>query len=471
MNTPTISTATGTALKPTSLDIEAQIIIRFPEEVAEKIKNYLNSSEMYDDATDSQITMVPADDLMRLFEVRAYGEEYKGVLVDLPCHMEALKTFDNSTYYKSGDVAQMLVVHEAGWDGTDDQLAEPHPSEERGESYKYMSGLTQPTNNIRRPTVGIGERAFREHVVCACASQNAMTRACKVCGAVPRNRVQWAVKEIVRIMQGALAPRETYVVEDEEYWEEVTDDESEWETRAETPYESPHPGTGSVGRPYTGTPGTLPMSTGRSTGNMSGSTVRSHAIDHQEDTMRQASSDQASMLPPRPQSSSSSLRQQMSKPPRPSPKSTASRSPTSTNTYQTPGGTLRTPGGSLYSPGGSSLTPGGTLRTPRGTVLSKSSTQKSSSFTASLPVTPDSTKLPIPGATPLGTFGERTTDPEGARSKLQSQITGLNRELTELRGKLKTVKNALFKRRYNTQIASKEAELKNLQEQLQQLGG
>lgn len=47
------------------------------------------------------------------------GKTYPARLVDLPCVVETQKTLDRSTFFKSGDVGQMLVVYKVrlrGWD-------------------------------------------------------------------------------------------------------------------------------------------------------------------------------------------------------------------------------------------------------------------------------------------------------------------------------------------------------------------
>lgn len=40
------------------------------------------------------------------------GKHYPARLVTLPCNLETLKTADGATYYKGGDVGQMMIVYE-----------------------------------------------------------------------------------------------------------------------------------------------------------------------------------------------------------------------------------------------------------------------------------------------------------------------------------------------------------------------
>lgn len=39
------------------------------------------------------------------------GKTYPARLVDLPCVVETQKTLDRRTFFKSGDVGQMLIVY------------------------------------------------------------------------------------------------------------------------------------------------------------------------------------------------------------------------------------------------------------------------------------------------------------------------------------------------------------------------
>ncbi|CAN0495051.1 unnamed protein product, partial [Hapterophycus canaliculatus] len=39
------------------------------------------------------------------------GKKYPARLVDMPCVLETQKTLDKKTFFKSGDVGQMLIVY------------------------------------------------------------------------------------------------------------------------------------------------------------------------------------------------------------------------------------------------------------------------------------------------------------------------------------------------------------------------
>lgn len=64
------------------------------------------------------------------------GDEYAATLQDLPCVVEAWKTYNDADLVKSGDVGQVIVVQESGADPPKD-----------GEC---RHGVTNATTNIRR---------------------------------------------------------------------------------------------------------------------------------------------------------------------------------------------------------------------------------------------------------------------------------------------------------------------------------
>jgi transcription initiation factor TFIID subunit 7 len=43
-------------------------------------------------------------------QIDLYGEKYKARLVDLPCIIEAQKTFDRKQFFKVGDIAQVNTL-------------------------------------------------------------------------------------------------------------------------------------------------------------------------------------------------------------------------------------------------------------------------------------------------------------------------------------------------------------------------
>lgn len=85
-------------------------------------------------------------DQYTLWNFRCDGATYPARLVNLPCPVEIHKTHDHAMYYKSADIAQMLIVYE---DVTALEEAESMPGykHEAFPSY-YHSGLTKPMNRV-----------------------------------------------------------------------------------------------------------------------------------------------------------------------------------------------------------------------------------------------------------------------------------------------------------------------------------
>jgi transcription initiation factor TFIID subunit 7 len=79
-----------------------------------------------------------------LWNFHCDGATYPARLVNLPCPVEIHKTHDHAAYYKSADVAQMLIVYE-------DEMALEEGAEEKqidGFPSYYHSGLTPPMRRV-----------------------------------------------------------------------------------------------------------------------------------------------------------------------------------------------------------------------------------------------------------------------------------------------------------------------------------
>lgn len=92
-----------------------------------------------------------------LWSFHCDGATYPAKLVNLPCPVELHKTHDHAAYYKSADIAQMLIVYE-------DEMALEEAEEKPVEGFPsyYHSGLTPPMKRVV-------ERRFaaREHKAAA----------------------------------------------------------------------------------------------------------------------------------------------------------------------------------------------------------------------------------------------------------------------------------------------------------------
>ena len=100
--------------------------------------------------------------------MKIFDEEYMGTLVDLPCIIEGQKTLDHKTFFKSGDISQMIYVHPKtsipphtfnpfihGFVSffiisiSDPEFAKMQYTRTKEEKYCCRSGLTPPTFNVK----------------------------------------------------------------------------------------------------------------------------------------------------------------------------------------------------------------------------------------------------------------------------------------------------------------------------------
>ncbi|KAK3061234.1 hypothetical protein LTR53_019846, partial [Teratosphaeriaceae sp. CCFEE 6253] len=81
---------------------------------------------------------------------------YAAALVDLPCILESLKSWDKKGWWKVADVCQMLFV--LGPVQSEAQIRDfPLPREVDRKTMAYAHGLTPPMHHVRR-------RRFRQRV-------------------------------------------------------------------------------------------------------------------------------------------------------------------------------------------------------------------------------------------------------------------------------------------------------------------
>ena len=100
------------------------------------------------------VACVPTQDSSTLWNFHCDGATYPARLVNLPCPVEVHKTHDHAMYYKSCDIAQMLIVYE---DSMALDEADAYQKTEGYPSY-YHSGITPPMKRVVERRF-----AFREH--------------------------------------------------------------------------------------------------------------------------------------------------------------------------------------------------------------------------------------------------------------------------------------------------------------------
>ena len=104
-----------------------------------------------------------ADITMRFFQqeprraaLTVRGRSYAAVLVDLPCIVESMKSWDRRGWWKSADICQMLLV--TGLVASEEEAqSAPCPRELDAKTWQWPHGLTPPMHNVRK-------RRFRQRV-------------------------------------------------------------------------------------------------------------------------------------------------------------------------------------------------------------------------------------------------------------------------------------------------------------------
>ncbi|CAM9762440.1 unnamed protein product [Chrysoparadoxa australica] len=120
-----------------------QLCLRLPDGLHEELKETLH--EPGEGLLDGvNFTPDPTPDEKNKMKFFFKGKSYPARLVNLPCLVETHKTLDHVTYFKSGDVGQMLVVYQ---DAEAYQADDDHAVS--SQDY-FPDGLTPPTKNIVR---------------------------------------------------------------------------------------------------------------------------------------------------------------------------------------------------------------------------------------------------------------------------------------------------------------------------------
>ena len=104
----------------------------------------------------ADISMVFFDKEGRRGMVTIRGRHYAATLVDLPCIVEATKSWDKKSWMKSADICQMLLVTREVKD-EEEAKSIPLPLKIDKESFQYPHGLTPPMHWVRK-------RRFRKRV-------------------------------------------------------------------------------------------------------------------------------------------------------------------------------------------------------------------------------------------------------------------------------------------------------------------
>lgn len=86
---------------------------------------------------------------LRRAVIKIQGRMYAAALVDLPCIVESMKSFDKKGWWKVADIAQMLLV--LGRCDSEEQARKMAlPREVNKDNYQYAHGITPPMHWVRK---------------------------------------------------------------------------------------------------------------------------------------------------------------------------------------------------------------------------------------------------------------------------------------------------------------------------------
>ncbi|KAI1729277.1 TAFII55 protein conserved region domain-containing protein [Ditylenchus destructor] len=130
-------------------DWESHLIIRFPEEIAGTVSDFVKEDAHAGERMNIQFEPDARHGTLRFDQTAMPFKVY-----DLPCVTEVMKTLDKKTLYKCGDLSQMIVCSTQN----DPSTSKPRRQSEssttdasaKKEIYQWPHGLTAPMKNVRK---------------------------------------------------------------------------------------------------------------------------------------------------------------------------------------------------------------------------------------------------------------------------------------------------------------------------------
>uniref|UniRef100_A0A915I797 TAFII55 protein conserved region domain-containing protein n=1 Tax=Romanomermis culicivorax TaxID=13658 RepID=A0A915I797_ROMCU len=145
------------------IELENHFILRLPQDVANNVKQWISEGE---EAFKDKLQININQD-MRHAQVKVGNEIFNGVLMDLPCIVETLKTVDKKNFYKVADCPQILICKREGEEDIEEIFKKSKnksqrvkkddknndnedPNKKKDKQYQYPHGLTPPLKNVRK---------------------------------------------------------------------------------------------------------------------------------------------------------------------------------------------------------------------------------------------------------------------------------------------------------------------------------
>ncbi|RHZ76469.1 hypothetical protein Glove_197g7 [Diversispora epigaea] len=126
------------------IPIEEQFILRLmiPEDIKQKFREKVKKRKLI-----NEVGISFKDSRRAIFTFE--NQKYSARLVDLPCIIEAQKTFNNKQLYKVADICQMLIVESPIENQYEEQLFAENTSSNI-DQFEWPDGLTLPMKNVRK---------------------------------------------------------------------------------------------------------------------------------------------------------------------------------------------------------------------------------------------------------------------------------------------------------------------------------
>jgi transcription initiation factor TFIID subunit 7 len=122
--------------------------------------------------------LIPLETTGRRCMVRIKSNKYAATLVDLPCIIEGMKSWDKKGWMKSVDICQMLLVL-GRCNGEEEARSFPLPPDVDPKTFQYAHGITAPMKWVRKRRFARTKRARVDEIEAVERRVHAMLEADK----------------------------------------------------------------------------------------------------------------------------------------------------------------------------------------------------------------------------------------------------------------------------------------------------
>lgn len=133
------------------VDLETQFILRLPEEPAAVLREAIQSGNSI-----KERLFISLENDLRRGMVRLDNSYLYAKVMDLPTTVEAMKTIDKKSFYKTADISQVLICKEEPFgDPVTGELESPQKNKKKDpnkvdKKYLYPHGITPSLKNVRK---------------------------------------------------------------------------------------------------------------------------------------------------------------------------------------------------------------------------------------------------------------------------------------------------------------------------------